>query len=60
MILPLHPGPAWCDPEYQERRRVELETTQERKAAYHVQAAKAEEDRINKELKERFLARRRA
>ncbi len=54
------PGPRLVRSRVSRMPRAELEATQERKAAYHVQAAKAEEDRINKELKERFLARRRA
>jgi hypothetical protein len=46
----------WCDPEYQEGRRAELARDQERSADYHEQAAREQEARKNRELKEQFLA----
>jgi hypothetical protein len=58
--MPLHAGPAWSDPVYQERRPAELVSEQRRNAAYHEQAGREQEQRQNRELKEQFLARQRA
>jgi hypothetical protein len=41
------------------RRAAELAAEQERNAIYHQQAARAEEQRANKEERERFLAQQR-
>ena len=60
MGVPLHAGPGWSDPQVQERRRAELASEQQRLAAHHAQAAKAQELRINREEKERFLAQQRS
>ena len=54
-----HPGQHWNDPAVQERRRAELAIEQERNAAYHQQAARDEDARQNRELKEQFLAQQR-
>lgn len=51
-----HPGPRWCDPDFQAQRRLEIEKEQATIARYHEQAAKAEEDRQNREERDRFNA----
>jgi hypothetical protein len=43
-------GSAWCDPAVQARRRADLASN----ASFHAQAAKAQEDRLNREERQRF------
>jgi hypothetical protein len=57
MGVPQHPGAAWSDPAFQERRRAELAAEQERLARHHAEAAKAQEIRQNAEERARFAAR---
>ena len=59
MIVPYHPGPRWSDPDVQARRRADIEKEQREIAAYHDRAARDQEERINREERERFLAQRR-
>jgi hypothetical protein len=54
-----HPGQHWSDPEIQQHQRAELAIEQERNAAFHEQAAREQEQRQNRELRERFLAQQR-
>jgi hypothetical protein len=53
MTVP-HPGPAWSTPEVQAQRRAEAEKENAQMAVYHDQAAKDEQDRINRQEVERF------
>jgi hypothetical protein len=52
-----HPGPAWSDPVFQERRRAEIAAEQERMARHHATQAAEQEARQNAEERERFAAR---
>jgi hypothetical protein len=54
MAVPLHPGPAWCDPEIQQRQRAEREAERQRDGVYHAEAARAKEVRVNREAAERL------
>lgn len=55
-IAPYHPGGAWADPEVRAQRRTEVEKSQRELGAYHEQAAKDEESRLNREERERSAA----
>jgi hypothetical protein len=57
--VPPHPGQHWNDPAVQERRRAELLAEQARDAAYHEQAAREQDARQNRELREQFSAHQR-
>lgn len=48
-------GPDWCNPDYQNARREAVEKEQADLARYHEQAAKDQEERMNREERERFL-----
>ena len=52
MRFDTHPGQHWNDPAVQERRRAELEAEQARDVSYHERAAREQEARQNKELRE--------
>jgi hypothetical protein len=54
-----HPGARWGEPDIQAQRRAEAERENARMAAYHDQAAKDEEERINRQERELFAERRR-
>jgi hypothetical protein len=57
-MAPYHPGAAWCEPEYQARRRAD-QAKQNRELSEHYARMTAEqEDRINREEKEHFAASR--
>jgi hypothetical protein len=56
MPFDTHPGQHWSDPAVQERRRAELLTEQQRNAEYHQAAARAEDERQNRELRDQFNA----
>lgn len=60
MGVPQHPGAAWADPFYQERRRAELAAEQERLALHALARQKEQEIRQNEELKAQWQARQRA
>ena len=57
MGVPQHPGAAWCDPEFISARRQAVVEEQERLALHAQKAAKEQEERQNKELREQFQAR---
>ena len=57
MGVPRHPGAAWSDPGFQERRRAELVAEDERMALHAQKAAKEQEEGQNRELREQFQAR---
>ena len=57
MGVPRHPGAAWSDPAFQERPRAELVAEDERMALHAQKAAKEQEERQNRELREQFQAR---
>ena len=57
MGVPQHPGAAWCDPEFISARRLAIVEEQERLALHAQKAAKEQEERQNKELREQFQAR---
>jgi hypothetical protein len=59
MIVP-HPGSAWADPDVQQRRRAAVMAEQEQIGAYHEQATKQQEERLNREERERAQAFRHA
>jgi hypothetical protein len=48
------PGGHWADPDVQLRRRAAIMAEQEQIAAYHEQATKQQEERLNREERERF------
>jgi hypothetical protein len=54
MIIPYHPGGSWADPDVQAQRREEIDKQQREMAAYHEQAARDQEERLNREERERF------
>jgi hypothetical protein len=54
MVAPPHAGARWGEPEEKERRRAQAEKENTQMAVYHDQAAKDEEDRVNRESRERF------
>lgn len=53
MTVP-HPGSHWADPATQRQRREQIEKENAHSAAFHEQAAKDEEARLNREERERF------
>ena len=55
-----HPGAAWCDPVYLQQRDAALAADRQRDEAYHKAAARAEEERQNRQEREAFLQQRRA
>jgi len=59
MMAPSHGGANWSSAAELARRRAAIEADQARSAAYHEQAAKDEEERINREERERFQHQRR-
>jgi hypothetical protein len=52
-----HPGQFWADPDVQARRHAELLVEQQRNAEYHEQAAREQEERQNRTLREQFAQR---
>jgi hypothetical protein len=59
MVAPSHPGANWGSFEERERRRAIAEKENARMGAWHDEAQKTEEERINREAREQFAGPRR-
>jgi hypothetical protein len=55
--VPQHPGAAWSDPVFQERRRAEIAAEQEKMARHHSQMSKEQEENQNRQLRADWEAR---